>query len=192
MPERVNSFASVIPGVSFVFIATIAVHFVSPAQAEGACTEQPGQRAAEGTHWAVHYDRAKGRKCWVLVDANGRDVTASQAQPSPAPTPSPMDALSSQIASLLGSLTGTTETATPQVNAPQGEAPQTGPSRVPRKPRGNGPNASKGDNGVRAEERGAGEGRTVKRVSSPLTEPEREELFEDFLRWREIQQTKRQ
>jgi hypothetical protein len=189
MPERVNSFASIIPGVSFVFIATLAVHFVSPVRAESACIEEPGQRAAEGTHWIAHYDRAKGRKCWVLVDANGRDVTAAPARPSAQPTPSPVDSLSSQIASLLGSLTGAGEAAAPQVNAPQGDAPQTGPLRVPRKPRGSGGNAGKGDNGGRAEEKGAGEGRAMKRVASPLTEPEREELFEEFLRWREIQRT---
>lgn len=189
MPERVNSFAPVICSVSFVFIATTAVHFASPAQAESACIEQPSQKAAEGTHWTAHYDRAKSRKCWLLVDANGRDVTASQAQSSAAPEPSPVDALSSQIASLLGSLTGAAESAAVQVTAPQGDAPQTGPSRVPRKPRGSGVNAGKADNAVRAEEKGAGEGRAVKHVSSPLTEPERVELFEEFLRWREIQQT---
>ncbi len=189
MPERVNSFDPIFRSVSFAFIATIAVHFASPARGESACIEQPSQKAAEGTHWTAHYDRAKGRRCWLLVDANGRDVTALQAQSSAAPTPSPVDALSSQIASLLGSLTTAAESAAPQVNAPPGDAPQTAPLRTPRKPRGNGVNAGKADNAIRAEEKGAGEGRTAKHVSAPLTEPERVELFEEFLRWREIQQT---
>jgi hypothetical protein len=189
MPERVNSSASIIPCVSFLLVAMIAVHFLSPVRAESACIEQPSQPAPDGTHWSVHYDRAKGRKCWFLADAKGRDVTASQAQPSAVPTPAPADSLSSQIASLLGSLTGAAESALPQANASQGDAPQLRPPRGPRKPRSNGANDARADNGVQAEQKGAGEGRAVKHVSSPLTEPEREALFEEFLRWREIQQT---
>lgn len=186
MPERVNSFVSIIPGILFVFVATIAPHFSSPVRAESACTEQPSQPAPDGTHWSVHYDRAKGRKCWFLADAKGRDVTASQTQASAAPTPTPTDSLSSQISSLLGSLTGAAESAVQQAYAPQGDAPQPGPARGPRKPRGNG---AKADNGVQAEQKGVGEGRAVKHVSSSLTEPKRAELFEEFLRWREIQRT---
>jgi hypothetical protein len=186
MPERVNSFAPIFPSILFVFVATITVHLLTPARAESACIEQPSQPAAEGTRWVIRYDRAKGRKCWLLVDGKGRDVTASQAQPSTAPTPAPADSFSSQIASLLGSLTGATENAVTQANTPQGDAPRAGPASTPRKPRGNGANASKADNGVRADQKSAGEGRTAKRAS-PLTEPEREALFEEFLRWEESQ-----
>jgi len=185
MPERVNSFASIILRVYLIFVAMIAVFFSSPAWAENACIEQPSQPAPDGAHWSIHYDRAKGRKCWFLTDAKGRDVTASQAQPSAAPMPAPVDSLSSQIASLLGSLTGAAESALPQASASQGDAQQPGPARGPRKPRGNGANAARADNSVQAEQKGAGEGRAVKHVSSPLTEPEREALFEEFLRWRQ-------
>jgi hypothetical protein len=189
MPERVSSFAPSLPCVFLVLVATGAVDFISPVRAESACIEQPSQRAAEGTHWSARYDRAKGRKCWFLLDADGRDIAASPAQPSSAPTPSPVDALSSQIASLLGSLTAAAENGMPQVSAPSGDAAQA-PPRPPHKPRGNGANASRADNGVRGEQKGAGEARgAVKRVSAPLTESEREELFEEFLRWQEIQQT---
>jgi hypothetical protein len=190
MPERVNSFAPILPCVFLVSVATVAIDFGSPVRAESACLEQPGQRAAEGTRWSARYDGAKGRKCWFLVDANGRDVTASQAQPGPAPAPAPAESLSSQIASLFGSLAAAAENATAQVSAPQGDAPRTAPARAPHKPRGNGANASRADNGARGEHRGAVEGRgTVKRVSPALTEPEREALFEEFLRWQEIQRT---
>ena len=187
MPERVNSFAPIFPNVFFVFVATIAVHLLAPARAESACIVQPSQPAAEGTHWSLHYDRAQGRKCWLLLDTKGREVTASQAQPSTVSTPPPADSLSSQITSLLGSLTGATENALPRLNAPQDDTPRAGPAGAPRKPRGNGANASKADNGVRADQKSAGEGRTAKRAS-PLTQPEREALFEEFLRWQESQQ----
>jgi len=190
MPERVNSFAPILPCVFLVFLATVAVDFVSPARAESACTEQPSQRAAQGTHWIARYDRTKGIKCWFLVDANGLDVTASQAQPSSAPTPAPVDALPSQIAAFLGSLTGGGENAMPPVSAPQADAPQTSPVRAAQKPHSSGANASRADNGARAEQKDAGKGRgAVKRVSPSLTEPEREALFEEFLRWQEIQHT---
>src|SRR5260370_41299145 len=108
MPERANSFAPTIPGVFSVLVATIGVPFSSPARADSACLEQPSQPAAEGTRWSLHYDRAKGRKCWILVGAstNGHDAAAAQAQPNAAPTPGPVESLSSQIASLLGNLTG--------------------------------------------------------------------------------------
>jgi len=185
MPERVNSFAP-IPSVFLVFVATIAVHFCSPAWAESGCIEQPSQPAAEGTRWSAYYDRSKGRRCWVLVDANGRDVTALQAQPSAAPTPGPVASLSAQIASLLNNLTGATANAVPQVNASQGDAPQISPAR---KPQGGAANASKADNGVRADQKSIGEGRAAKRVPPPLTQPEREALFEEFLRWQESRES---
>ena len=194
MPERVNSFAPILPCAFLVLVATVAADFASPARAESACIELPSQRAAQGTHWIARYDRAKGSKCWFLVDANGRDVTASPVQPGLAPTSAPVDALSSQIASFLGGLTGVADNAMPQVSAPQADAaqtdaPQTGSLRAPHKPRGSGANAGR-DNGARAEQKGAGKGRgAVKHASPSLTEPEREALFEEFLRWQEIQHT---
>jgi hypothetical protein len=190
MPERVNSFTPIPPCVFLVFFATVAVEFVGSVRAESACVEQSSQRAVQGTHWIARYDRAKGRNCWFLVDANGRDVPESQAQPSSAPAPTPVDALSSQIAAFLGSLAGAAENATPQVSAPRVDAPQTAPVHAPHKPRRNGTNASRADNGARAEQKGAGDWRAaVKRVSPSLTEPELQALFEEFLRWQEIQQT---
>jgi hypothetical protein len=185
MPERVTSFAPIFPCVFLVLAATVAVGFVTPVRGEGACIEQPTPKAAEGTHWSARYDRAKDRKCWFLVDANGRDVTASPAPPSSAATPTPVESISSQIASLFGSLTAAmAENAIPR-SAPPGDAGQTA---APHKPRSNGANVSRAD--ARAEHKSTGEGRdAVKRVSPALTEPEREELFEEFLRWQEIQRT---
>jgi hypothetical protein len=181
MPERANSFAPTFPGVLLVLVATIAVHFCSPVRADSACLEQPSQPAAEGMRWSAHYDRAKGRKCWILVDAstNGRD--ASQAQPNAASTA--VETLSSQIASLLGNLTGASANVTSQATAPQ-----VGSASVPRKPQGNGANAGKADNGIRADQRSIGEGHAAKRASPTLTELEREALFEEFLRWQETRQ----
>jgi hypothetical protein len=137
-------------------------------------------------HWSLHYDHVKGRKCWVLVDAstNGHDAATAQAQRNAAPTPGPVEQLSSQIASLFGNLTGASANVTPQANAPQ-----TTPAGGPRKPQGNAANAGKADNGVRADQRSAGEGNGTKRVSPALTQLEREALFEEFLRWQRNEDT---
>jgi hypothetical protein len=178
MPERANSFAPTIPGVFSVLVATIAVHFCGPVRADSACLDQPSQPAAEGTRWSAHYDRAKGRKCWILVDASTNGHDAPQAQPNAAST------LSEQIASLLGNLTGASANV-----APQPTAPQAGPASVPRKPQGNAANASKADNGVRPDQRSVGEGPVVKRATPALTQPEREALFEEFLRWQQDKDT---
>jgi hypothetical protein len=173
MPERVNSFAPMIPGVFSLFVVMIAVHFSSPVRADSACLDQPSQPATEGTRWSVHYDRAKGKKCWFLVDANGYDVTPPQAQLSGASEA--VQTLSSQIASLWGNLTGASVNATTQAHAP--------PVSVPRKLQGNAANAGRTDGSIRADQRSTGDGHTVKRVSPALTAPEREALFEEFLRW---------
>lgn len=184
MPERANSFAPTIPGVVSVLVATIAIHFCSPVRADSACLEQPNQPAAEGMRWSAHYDRAKGRKCWILVDAstNGHDAAASQAQPNAASASAAVETLSSQIASLLGNLTGASANVTPQSTAPQA-----GSAGVTRKPQGNAATASKAENGVRTDQRG--EGHAVKHVNSALTQPEREALFEEFLRWQQNKDT---
>jgi hypothetical protein len=182
MPERVNSFAPKIPGVFSVLVVTITIQSYTPVRADSACIEQPNRPAAEGTRWSARYDRAKGRKCWFLVDApaNGHEAAAPQAQEAAAATPS----LSSQITSLLDSLRGTSGNATPQAGPAQ-----INPASGPRKPPANAANAGKTDNVARADQKGVGEAQPAKRVSSGLTQPQREALFEEFRRWHENQES---
>jgi hypothetical protein len=166
-----------IPGVFAVLVATIAVHFCAPVRADSACLEQPNQPAAEGTRWSAHYDRAKGRKCWILVDASTSGHDAPQAQPNAASTSGPVETFSSQIASLLGNLTGASANTTPQAGA----------AGAPRKLQGNVANAGKTDNGARADQKG--DGHALKRANPALTPVEREALFEEFLRWQQNENT---
>jgi hypothetical protein len=184
MPERANSFPPMIPGVVFVLLAMFAVNVESPVRADSACIEQPGQLAA-GTHWVLHYDRAKGQGCWILVDAFehetgvwGGPVTMLPTQPSAAPAPT----LSSQHESLLGNFNSTGASANVK---PERSAPQISRPNPPHKPQGN---VAKADNGVREDQKSSGKGHTVKRVSSVLIDREESALFEEFLRWRELQQ----
>jgi hypothetical protein len=185
MPERVNLLAPLHSAVFLALVATMAIPVCSPARADSACLEQPNQPAAEGKRWTARYDRAKGRKCWVLVDVstNGREVAAPQAQPAPQAEPT----LASQIASLLG-LTEASANAAPQSNAPQAISPQITPSKPARKPQGNIASANRTDSAVGTDPRNTGEGHAVKRASPAMTELERDALFEEFLRWHESKQ----
>jgi hypothetical protein len=169
--------------VFFVSVATIVVPACSGAHADSACIEQPGQPAAEGARWLQRYDRAKGRRCWVLVDASGHDVTVSQAQPSAPPAPALDPTFSSQLAALFGSWTA-------QANvAPPGNPPQINSASASRKPQGAVANANKPDSGLRSDQKSSREGHAGKRTAPVLSEQERNALFEEFMRWHESQQS---
>ena len=187
MPERVNSFVSLVPTVGFVVVATIMVCSYSPARAESACVERPNQPATEGARWNFRYDRAKDRKCWFLEDAstNSRDLATPQGQPSTAPAPT----LSSRLAELFGGLTGLANS--PNA-APQGTAPQSNPTTAPPKTPANSAHAIRTENGARASQRNNVVAHAGKHAATPPTQPNNEALFEEFMRWHENQQNSHQ
>jgi hypothetical protein len=210
MPERINSFDSAISGVIFVSLATIAVNFGNLARAKDACIEHPPQSVAEGTHqsvhndfafcnfchtantevshWDVRYDRATGRRCWFLVDAQGRDVTEAHAAETATPPQTQMQMLSSTFASLFNifSFTEPSADATPAAPAATPAAPadatpaNSSHDSAPKRPPAN---ANKTDNAVRVSLKNNSEGQAAKRVTVP---PPERDLFEEFLRWREM------
>src|ERR1700730_17936197 len=192
MPKRVVSFVPMILSVPLIpapffvvvvltFVTTIVAFTYGSARADSACIEQPSQPAAEGARWYLRYDRAKGRKCWFLgiATTNVRDATTPQGQTSAATAPT----LSSRLAELFGGLTGSSANV-----APQGNAAQSNLTSAPRKTQGNSRNAAKTDGSVRADQRDIVEGHAGKRAPPALTQPERNALFEEFLRWHESQQ----
>lgn len=211
MPERAK-FAPMISGVFFALPATIVVN-CCVARADTPCVEQPPQPVAERPHqvapygyrachechamgreillWTVRYDRANGRKCWSLVDANGRDVTAAHLRAPAMPPPT----LSSKLASLWADFAGAWPKATlwanltgaPPKATPESNAPQIGALNPPRKNQSKAANADKTDSSVRGSQRSDGEGRAEKPISSAPTELERDPQFQEFLRWRERQ-----
>lgn len=194
MPKRVTSFVPMvlsvsvplIPALFFVavvltFVATIATFTYGPARADSACITQPSPPAAEGSRWYLRYDRTKGRRCWVLglASANAHEVATPQGQTSAAAAPT----LSSRLAELFGGLVGSSTNVAPQANAAQSNL-----TSAPRKTPGNSPNAAKPDKSDRADQRDIVEGHAGKRAPPALTQPERNALFEEFLRWHESQQ----
>jgi hypothetical protein len=217
MVERINSCAPMLLGAVLASLATVTVTFDSPVWADEVCIEQPPHPVAEDglesapyehaachschvtattevLQWNVRYDRAKGRKCWFLLDAHGRDVTKSHVRSSPAPTLTstetaptsyvPPATFSSKIASLFGDFNFMGRPA----NAPPISPPQVGPPASPRKHEGNSANAKKTDSVVHAVQTSIGNRHEAKRVSQVIVLRERRALFEEFLRWREYEE----
>lgn len=56
--------------VSAVFFVSLSLLFTlaskGRAVADSACIEQPDRDAPQGDHWYYHFDREKNRKCWHL------------------------------------------------------------------------------------------------------------------------------
>jgi hypothetical protein len=193
MPKRVNSFVPLIlsvsvpliPAVFFIvvalaFVATIAVFTYGSARADSACIAQPSQPAAEGSRWYLRYDSTKGRRCWFLgASTNAHEVATPQGQTSAPAAPT----LSSRLAEFFGGLARSSTDVAPQANAAQSNL-----TSAPRKTPGNSPNAAKPDKSARADQRDIVEGHAGKRAPPALTQPERNALFEEFLRWHESQQ----
>jgi hypothetical protein len=193
MSERVNSFGSVISSVAFISLATIAINFDSPVQAEGACIEHPPQPVAEGTPpsvhhdylacsschtkvtevllWSFRYDQTKGRKCWFLSDAYGRDVTEEHLRDALAATQTIWSRLSSMFDKL--NLTRTAANVTSDARS--------NPTDPIPKRQANAANVNKTDNSVRINAEAHG----MKQVSKVSLKPDEQGLYEEFLQWRE-------
>ncbi len=175
MPPRAASYAPVLSGVVCALLAADAINFRTPALAVSACAGQSAQQAPQGARWVLRRERVGGRKCWLLVDAYGREVPGTQVQPNAASMPS----LSSQLLALFG-YTTEAPNATPQSSEPplphsatRFHRPQ---ARVARDNRGRGDQTS-----PREGHKGPG----------GLSQSDREALFEEFLRWHENQEMMR-
>jgi hypothetical protein len=187
MPRRADSFPPMISSVVVVLLAMLAVNDATPVRADSACNEQPGP-VAEGTHWILSYDRAKGRGCWMLVDGFGHEtavwggpVTMPQTPATTAPAPS----LPSQRESWFGNFNFTGE---PANATPERSAPQISHLNPPHRLHLNVAHASRADNGDRADQKSNSKEHAAKRTSTVLISGEESAQFQEFLRWRERKQ----
>jgi hypothetical protein len=131
-----------------------------PAQAAG-CIAQPNMQAPDGTHWTLHHDHIRNRRCWLLVDSAGREVAPVPAQPA--------GTSMSAWQAFLGNFTGAgTPPQRPQA-APASHGPE---SRIvtASKPARTAPPKTE-----------------VHLAKPQLSQEERDALFEEFLRWHESQ-----
>jgi hypothetical protein len=170
MPRCASSFVPMISGVVCALLAAVAIDFRSPVLAASVCVGQAAQPAPQGARWVLHMDRVRGRRCWLLVDAYGREVSG-QVQPNAASAPSP----SSPFMSLFGYMTEVPN-ATPQSSEP----PVPRPAMRFRRPQAH----VARDNRSRADQTSPREPHTGR---GALSQPDRDALFEEFLRWHESQ-----
>jgi hypothetical protein len=173
MPRRASPFGPITSGAVCVLLAAAAPGYVSSAQAE--CIVQPNQQAPDGAHWSLHFDHAKNRRCWILVDASGHDLSTPQQ-------PAASGGLSS-FQSFLGNFTGATPAPQPQ------EAPASTPAVAPppRKPPSHGvqphvASANRMNHPARSEPKP-----DAHPAGHDMSPGERDALFEEFLRWHESQ-----
>jgi hypothetical protein len=161
-----------------LLVAATAGAVSRPAQAQVAdCIKEPTAQAPEGTHWVGHWEINNYRRCWVLVDAAGREVTA----PVPAP---PVNPPQSAWQSFLGNLTGAS---TPQPQA----APASPAAASPRKPPPSQPDGphpvATASKPARSEPPKSEAKSEVRPVKPDKSQADRDALYAEFLRWRESQ-----
>jgi hypothetical protein len=163
MPRRASSFGPIISGFVCVLLAAATPGFVGLARAE--CIAQPNQQAPDGAHWSLQFDRAKNRRCWVLVDSAGQDLSA----------PEPRSAAStglSQFQSFISNLTGSPPAQSPETSASAAAA-------QPPKPRVARPRVASANGAPRTEQKA-----DAQPAKQEMTREERDALFEEFLRWK--------
>lgn len=103
MPRRASPFGPLSPGITGALLAAAAVGLGSPAQAE--CITQLNQQAPEGAHWSLHSDPVKNRRCWVLVDSSGRELSPPESDTGSSTV--------STIQKFFSNLTGSADSPTP-------------------------------------------------------------------------------
>lgn len=166
------------PALCASLLAGVIVPFASVRADD--CLTEPTRAATAGSHWFYHMDPATNRKCWFLVGTGTRPPAAPPAAQPPAPDPA-----SPAIGSLFSWWTAGSSTpaaapdATPEAR-PTGEsrahpprqmdaqaAPQAAPK--PHRPAAAHVPTAHGDE------------------HPPLTDQQRDALFQDFLRWKDSQ-----
>ncbi len=179
MSKCVNGWA---PALCAGLLASIIVPFAG-ARADDCLTTEPTRAAAPGSHWVYHMDRATNRKCWFLVQTGALPPAAPPAGQPPAPDPA-----SPAFGSLFSWWTAGSNppAAAPNSGAPEARptaesrarpprqmdaqaAPQAAPTPKPHRPAAAHAPTAHGDE------------------HAPLTEQERDALFQDFLRWKDGQ-----
>lgn len=170
-PRRAGWPRLVMSGAVCALMAAAAPGLVSSAQAE-CILMQPSQPAPDGTHWSLSIDRATNRRCWILVDAAGRDLLT--------PQPVPSTGLAT-LQSFLGNFTGGPPPPPPPLEPPA--SPVVAPRRPP--PHAVQPRAV---TMIRANRPARPEPKPdVRPVKHEMSPGDREALFEEFLRWHESQ-----
>jgi hypothetical protein len=162
------------------------------ARAGDDCLAGPNRAPAPGGHWYYHLDRASNRKCWYVMEPQTRSPTAQAAEPQPAPdpVPQPPQATFGAFLSSLG-FPGTQPNTAGDVRVAQ-PAPAddlksdlAAPARRPRMMRYPDAEAARAAKPHRQAHARPPAEHADEGSAPPLSQAERDALFQEFLRWRE-------
>jgi hypothetical protein len=172
MPRR---FHPIVSAVGVVFTSTLMVPSMNGRVfAGGDCIEQPNREPALGAHCYYHFDRAKNRKCWYLG-------TSATKMREAAPPQEPSDAVAApSITSVFSSLFGGWPTVAPPA------APEDSTAGEPRIIQSN-PTKPLRLEDIAQQQPDIPEERAEPRYATPLNAAQRRALFQEYLRWNEIQ-----
>jgi hypothetical protein len=167
------------PVVAAVFVAFTSAFIIlgtnGRALAGSECIDQPNRETAQGAHWYYHYDREKNRKCWHL------EAVEIRMREAPPPPRNQLDVL-----------------ATPTISSVFSSwfkgRPTGAPTSTPREAAAGEPRIIQSDptkplkiEDIAQQQPDIPEERAEPRYTTPLTPAQRKALFEEYLRWEEIQ-----
>jgi len=160
--------------IAFMF-ALVTLGMNDSVLAAGECIEQPDREPAQGAHWYYRYDREKNRKCWHLEDATpkAREAMLPQKDRSDAVAPPP-------VTPAVPSLFGGWSTA-PRTSMPQSATP--GEPRIIQSD----PTKPLKIEDIAQQRPDIPEERAEERYVTPLSPAQRRALFEEYLKWEELQ-----
>jgi len=140
------------------------------------CAEQPDREPSQGAHWYYHYDREKNRKCWHLNVAVARTQAATPSQQGQSV---PVAVAEPTIGSVFSALFRGT-------NVPSGSTPQDAVAGEPRIIQSDPTRPLKIED-IAQQQANIPEERAEQRYITPLNAAQRSALFQEYLRWEEIQ-----
>jgi hypothetical protein len=170
----------VYPIVSTVFFVLLSVPISLGMNgrvfADNECFEQPDRESAQGEHWYYRYDREKNRKCWHLeaIAPHTRDVPSQPDRKETVTTPT----IGSVFSSLLKGWP-----ATPRRSEPPESA--AGEPRIIQSD----PTKPLTIEDIAQQQPNIPEERAEPRYVTPLTPAQRRALFEEYLKWEELQRS---
>lgn len=192
MPARANSLKSAF--IAGMLAAAALLSFNTTASSATECLGQPHLRTAEPGHWYRRSDRTRHRRCWFFVPA---EVTTDRPMPAPPAATVADDSRQSWPFFTPGFLQ-------PPPSPPQQmEVPQTQPNTTPDRSveatQAVSPRPARRNKTVRRKRpsiapppmtTGAADRRdqpkqtaSDEKQDSPLSEADREALFQDFVKW---------
>jgi len=142
------------------------------------CIEQPGREPTQGARWHYHYDREKNRKCWHLEVDTTKTHEAVPPLKDQSNLVAPPPTISSAFSRLFRGVPTGLFTSTPQ-DATVGEPRiiQSNPTKPLR------------IEDIAPQQPDIPEERAEPRYETPLTPAQRQALFEEYLRWEEMQRS---